>query len=789
MEQGLTTKEAEEKLQQFGKNEIQTEEKISAIGIFLSQFPTLLNAILATAGVLSIIIHDILDGVFIFTILLVNGIVGFIQEYNAEKSLQKLKDFLTPTARVIRDGKEVQIATFDIVPGDIIKLFEGERIPADGILVSEKYIEVDESILTGESLPVEKKHNDDVLTGSLVIKGRGNTLVTKTGMQTSLGKIAQTLSSIETDKTPLQIRLDTLGKTLSFIAIGISLLLIPIGLSQGKMLFPLILLAASIAIAAIPESLPAIITIALGIGTNRMAKKHAIVRHMPAVETLGSVQIILTDKTGTLTQNAMIVKKCFLETGAKKEDMLKACLFGNTASLIEKTDGSVSWEVVGDKTDGALLLWTKEQKENTSSLTAGIVVDEYVFDPITKTVTTVFKQTKSAKDLTVFVRGAPEFVLANCRISPEKKDATTRAFNHYATEGLRVIGFAAKTITTHTKKRKELEQNLTFLGFIGIYDPPREEAQTAILTAKQAGVQPIMVTGDNDLTALAIAKEVGLIEEKEEIMTGDTMQKLSDDKLIKLLPNIRIFARVKPEDKLRLVELYKKQGFVVGVTGDGVNDALALKRADVGIAMGETGTDVAKEAADIVLTDDNFYTLVKAIEEGRKIYDNILKAITYLLSGNLAELSLVFFAILFGLPQPLLPTQILWINLVTDGLPALALAGDTKDKDLLNRKPRDPKSVILTKNRIIFIAVVGFGLSFSLLLLYKILLGSFSETFARTITFNALIIFHLFIALVVRKGSFFRPNRLLVITFILTLLLQLIITTIPFFQNIFHLGF
>lgn len=787
MEQGLTTREAEEKLQQFGKNEIQTQGKVSSVKIFLSQFPTFLNGILALAGVFSIVIHDVLDGVFIFTILLVNGIVGFIQEYRAEKALEKLKDFLTPLARVIRDGKEIQIATINIVPGDIVKLFEGERIPADGILISEKYIEIDESILTGESLPVEKKQNDNVLTGTLVIKGRGRLMVKTIGMQTVFGKIAQTLESIEIDQTPLQKRLDFLGKVLSATACIIAILIIPIGLIQGKLLIPLILLAVSIAIAAIPESLPAIITIALGIGTNRMAKKHAIVRKMPSVETLGAVQIILTDKTGTLTQNAMVVKKCNVETGVKKEDMLRACILGNTASLIEKTDGKETWEVVGDKTDGALLLWAKEQKENTASLIqSGKIVDEYVFDPTTKTITTVWQHTL-AKELHVFVRGAPEEILANCKTTKEKKDSITRAFNAYATEGFRVIGFATKTIQTRMNRR-DLEKDLTFLGFVGIYDPPRSEAKQAIAAAKRAGIQPVMVTGDNELTALAIAKEIGLIEENEDVMTGVVMQKLSDEELGKLLPKTRVFARVRPEDKLRLVDLYKKQGFVVGVTGDGVNDALALKRADVGIAMGETGTDVAKEAADIVLTDDNFATIVHAVEEGRKIYDNILKAITYLLSGNLAELSLVFFGTLFGLPQPLLPTQILWINLVTDGLPALALAGDTKDKDLLNNKPRDPKSQILSRDRLIFIAVVGFGLSFSLLLLYKILLGSFSETLSRTITFNVLVFSHAFIALAVRKGSFFRPNKFLILTFIGTFLLQIAITTIPFFQDIFHLG-
>ncbi len=789
MEQGLTTKQAKEKLQQFGKNEIHTKKHVSAIGIFLSQFPTLLNGILATAGALSLFLQNVIDGIFIFTILVVNGIVGFIQEYRAEKSLEKLKGFITQLARVIRDGKEVQITTFDIVPGDIVKLFEGERVPADGTLISSTHLEIDESIITGESLPVEKKQKDDILTGTLVMKGQGRLLVTKTGMQTNLGNIAETLASIKADQTPLQKRLDSLGKMLSFAAISISFLLIPIGLTQGKLLFPLILLAVSIAIAAIPEGLPAIITIALGIGTNRMAKKHAIVRKMSAVETLGAIQVILMDKTGTLTQNAMVVKKFAPENDTKKDDILRACIFGNTASLVKKTDGKKQWEVVGDKTDGALLLWAKDQKENTTMLIAnGEVVDEYVFDPATKTVTTVWKQTKSAKDLTVFVRGAPEKILAHCRLSIAKKNNITNNFNAFAKEGLRMIGFATKTIQ-EKMERKNVEKDLTFLGFVGIYDPPRKEAKQAIISAKQAGIQPIMVTGDSDITALAIAKEVGLIEKNEDVITGDIMQKLSDEELLKLMPKVRIFARVKPEDKLRLTDLYKKQGFVVGVTGDGVNDALALKRADVGIAMGETGTDVAKEAADIVLTDNNFTTILHAIEEGRKIYDNILKSITYLLSGNLAELSLVFFGTLLGLPQPLLPTQILWINLVTDGLPALALAGDTKDKNLLNRQPRDPNSQILTKNRIVFITLVGFGLSFFLLLLYKTLLGGFSETFARTITFNALIIFHLFIALAVRKGSFFQPNKLLIITFIGTVLLQLAITTIPFLQNIFHLGF
>lgn len=785
--EGLTTQEAEKLLQKFGKNEIQTKEAISAINIFLSQFPTVINGLLAAAAIFSFILSDIVDGVFIFTILFVNGIFGFLQEYKAEKSLEKLKSFVTPLSRVIRDGKEIQLATSDIIPSDTVILSEGDRIPADGVLIKGMHIEIDEAILTGESLPVIKKQGDTVFSGTLVIKGKGKLTVTQTGMTTKLGTIAQTLSQIKPDKTPLEIRLATLGKILSITAVIISLLLVPIGLAQGKSLFPLILLATSIAIAAIPEGLPAIITIALAIGTNRMAKKHAIVRKMPAIETLGSIQIILVDKTGTLTQNAMVVKKHMLNKGASINDIYRSCVLGNTASLIEKTDGKITYEVVGDKTDGALLLWAKNQHSNFDILkNEGKIIDEYVFDPTTKTVTTVWQLEKKQY---VFVRGAPEEILAKSTASSSEKAIITKQFTQYAKEGLRVIGLGTKTIDDRNKTRTELEQDVTFLGFIGIYDPPRPEVKEAIFAAKRAGIQPIMVTGDNELTAISIAKEIGFIEENEEVITGDVLNKLSDEELIPLLPKTRIYARTKPEDKLRLVTLFKKQGYVVGVTGDGVNDALALKRADVGIAMGKMGTDVAKEASSIILTDDNFATLVHAIAEGRKIYDNILKSITYLLSGNLSELSLVFFATVFNLPSPLLPTQILWINLVTDGLPALALASDAKDPNVLAHNPRNPKSPILTKRRIILITTIGFGLSFFLLFIFKSLLGSYSEMFARTVTFNLLIISHLLIVFIVRGRSIFTSNRFLIISILGTLILQLFINIFPFSQEIFHLGF
>lgn len=792
MEKGLTSKEAHEKLVQFGKNEIKAAGKKSAFSIFISQFPTVINAILLIAAILSFFLSDLIDCVFIVAVLTLNGVFGFVQEYRAERSLEKLKNFVKPRSRAIRNGEEIEIETVNIVPGDLVVLCEGDRIPADGVLALARHIEVDESILTGESLPVIKKENDLLLKGTLISKGRGSLLVQKTGMETRFGQIAQKLSSLESEKTPLQKQLDGLGKNLSFVVIFFSFLLIPIGLVQDKSLFPIILIAISIAIAAIPEGLPAVVTIALAIGTNRMAKKQAIVRKMSSVETLGSVQIILTDKTGTLTQNKMQVKKSFVFSEKSLDNLVLACVLGNTASLIEKSDGETpAFDVVGDKTDGAFLLWLKEQKKNLEELKSkGKILDEYVFDPLTKTVTVVWDPSLRSgqnKEKHVFVRGAPERLIEISNLKDKEKERIESLFKKYAKEGLRVIAFGHRKLPPdHANfERMELEKNLEFLGFLGIYDPPRIEVKTAIQNAKIAGIKTIMVTGDNDLTALSIAKEIGLIEKDEDVVTGDELSKIPDEELKSIILKTRIFARVKPEDKLRLVNLFKNQGLIVGVTGDGVNDALALKRADVGIAMGETGTDVAKEASDIILINDNYSTLVAAILEGRTIYNNIVRAITYLLSGNLSEISLIFLAAILGMPNPLLPTQILWINLVTDVFPALALASEEKDLRVLKHPPRDPKMPILNKERLFFIAIWGFSLAIFLLFIFRIIPN---QLLGRTLVFNLLIFAHLIIAFIVR-GKIPTPNRNLFIVAIGTICIQIAISTTPFFQQIFHLGF
>ncbi len=785
MDHGLTSDQAKEKLATVGRNEIETKNSFSALSVFLSQFPTFINAILLLGAIFSALIGNFIDSSFIFSIIILSAIFGFVQEYKAEKSLEKLKNYIKPLSRVIRNGKEEEIPSSELVPGDIVLLNEGEYIPADGKITISHHIEIDESVLTGESIPVAKNDKDEAFSGTLVSKGKGRLLVTKTGMDTRFGQIAKTLAGVNSDKTPLQKNLSSLGKIISVVAVTIAALLIPIGLSQNRDLFHLILLSISAAVAAIPEGLPAVITIALAIGTNRMAKKNAIARKMSAIETLGAVQIILSDKTGTLTKNEMTVKEFFLNKDIHLNFLLKSCVVGNTASLVQKGE-SGKFEAIGDKTDASLLVWAKEKVDNLASLTdGGKVIDEFVFDPETKLITTIWEEKDKRY---VFVRGAPEKILENSTLTKSEKQKIEQAFEAYARKGYRVIAFGYKNHEDKTQNRRKLEENVEFLGFVGIYDPPREEAALAIKNAREAGIRTVMVTGDNPLTALTIAKEIGLIEKEENVVTGDELDKMSDEELGKIILNTSVFARTKPEDKLRLVTIYKKMGYVVGVTGDGVNDTLALKKADVGIAMGQTGTDVAREASDIVLSDDNYSTLIRAVLEGRTIYNNILKSITYLLSSNLSEISLIVIAAVLKMPDPLLPTQILWINLVTDGLPALALASDNRNSSVLKEKPRDPKQQILTGKRLLFIATVGFSISTILVLIFSQLLVSNSQTFSRTIIFNLLISSHLILAFLIRGKSILKINKILFFGVFLTLLLQFIITTTPFFQNIFHLG-
>lgn len=782
MEKGLSSNEVLALQQKYGKNVISSQATASAFKMFLAQFPTLINIILFIAGVFFWIIGDTVDSSFIFAVILVNACFGFVQEYRAEKSLEKLKQYAAPVARVRRNGQESQILAEDIVIGDIIILSEGDRIPADGKLLDADNLEVDESILTGESLSVLKALNDEVYWGTLITRGKGIAVIEKIGMQTRFGQIANTLTTIREEKTPLQKSLDHMAKMLAIFALLAGLSIIPAGLFHHADIIPLLLTAGTIGVAAIPEGLPAVITIAFAVGTHRMAKRHAIVRKMAAVETLGAIQIVLVDKTGTITQNKMTVKDTWLLERDALHFFVRSCLLGNTASLVEKANNE--FEIIGDQTDGAMLIWAKHH-EALAKTEGGKVFDEYVFDPNTKTITTLWHHGEHEY---AFVRGAPEYVLDKCKISDEDRAKVKKQFEKYASAGLRTIGFAYKR-QAHIadKKRETLESELTFLGLMAMYDPPRVETKDAITKAHVAGIAVYMVTGDNEHTALTLAKEVGLVQKDEVVVTGDTLAKLSDEELSSVLLNTRIFARTKPEQKLRIVTMLQKLGKVVGVTGDGVNDALALKKADVGVSMGKTGTDVAKEASDIILSDDNFATLIKAIEEGRGIYKNIVNAILYLISGNLAKILLVFFATLFNLPLPLLPTQILWINLITDSIPALALATGSRDRSVLSKHPRDPKTPLLSFERLFIICVIGLALAEFMLFYYYNLLQTYSVDVARTSIFNALIYLHLLIVIGFGWQSIKRGNLYLIGTIVFIFILQYFVTHNPFFQQILHL--
>jgi Ca2+-transporting ATPase len=782
---GLSTQEANVLLSQEGPNSLPLHADKSPLLLLLQQFPSLMNGLLFAAALFSFFFSDLIDAIFILMTILLNGVFSFIQEYKAEKSLQALVSYAPDEVRVIRDQQEKSIPATQLVPGDIVILTEGDRIPADGKLIKATTFEVDESAFTGESLPVNKELDATCLMGTLVNKGNGIILIEKTGIKTRFGQIAKTLSTISVGKTPLEKQLSQLGKFLTFLALAIAALIIPVGLWQGHPQTTVILTAISIAVAAVPEGLPLVLTIALAMGTSRLAHKKAIVRKMQAVETLGAINVLLVDKTGTLTQNNMRVKHIWTKGGKIPTEMLKAALLGNTATVSKKDDGSV--DILGDRTDGALLLWAEEQHSSLHSLLKeGKIIDEFVFDVTAKTVSTIWENND---ERSIFVRGAPEAIVNRSILSANERVEIEKEYEKFAKEGLRVIAFGyRKGLSSKKAAREEQEKELTFLGFAGLYDPPRKEVSQAIQQAHRAGIKTIMVTGDNELTALTIAKEIGFLETSQDVITGEQLRALSDDQLIQNLKNVQIIARSEPEDKLRIATLLEKQGFIVGVTGDGVNDALVLKKAHVGIAMGESGTDVAKEASDIIITDDNFQTIVRAIEEGRTIYHNLVQAILYLLMSNLSELALVIFATALNLPTILLPTQILWINLVTDGFPALALATDPTSHAVLNDPPRNTKLPLITTKRMWKILGGGIGLALLLSLLYVTFLNFLNPTLARTLIFDGLVLSHLALALIIRGRSLRTISPFFLITLLITLFAQGLVTVLPFTQELFNIG-
>ena len=802
---GLSADESQKRLSQYGHNRLEEKPGKSPLLIFFEQFTNILILILIVAAVISAFIGDLTDTIVILAIVLLNAVIGFFQEYRAERALAALKKLEIPAATIIRDGKHQQIPATEIMPGDIVVLTAGEIVPADIRLIESPNLMIDESSLTGESTPVEKSTNiiseetsladrrNMTFKGTVITYGRGVGVVVTTGMSTELGRIAYLLQETEKIKTPLQIKLDVMGKRLAVAALLLCLIIFIAGVWRGESLQLMSLTAISLAVAAIPESLPAVITIVLALGAYRMSKVNALIRKLPAVETLGCVTAICSDKTGTLTQNKMKVE--FIYDG--KELKKKWSLDTSDMNLIFKAmtlcnDASIdSDKGIGDPTEIALLKAASKLGINKSELEKKYPrINEIPFDSFKKRMTTIHSSPENQEIHLAFMKGSVDSLLDTCSIDNNIKGQIIKENEKMAGDGIRVLAVAYREIKKGISTA-EVEKEFTFLGLVGMIDPPREEAYEAVKICMKAGIVPIMITGDHPSTAKSIAKRLGITNENGQTITGRDMEVLEPAHLNNLLSSVRIFARVSPEDKIRIVSALKEKGHIVAMTGDGVNDAPALKKADIGIAMGITGTDVSKEASDIILRNDNFATIVKAVYEGRVIYDNIRKFIRYMLSTNSGEILTMFFALMIGMPLPILPIQILWINLVTDSFPALALGVEPAEKNVMNRPPRDPKESIFARGLWQHIIWVGLLMSFGTLGVMAWGLKYDDLDHARSMVFFTLAGFQMFHVMAIRseRESIFTlgllSNKALLGAVLLTFLLQLMITYIPILQRIF----
>lgn len=711
---GLSTREAEKRVKTYGLNELKHNKKKSPVLIFLAQFNDFLVWVLIGATIISGFIGDKADAITILIIVIVNAILGFVQEFRTEKSLEALQELAAPTCKVIRDGNIKVVSSKELTIGDLVVLEAGDRIPADGTFIDAANMVVDESLLTGESVGISKdttKGKNSGFMGTIVLKGRGLIIIDAIGMKTEMGKIANLLDNIEEDKSPLRERLDSLGKILVVMCIVVCLIVTILGIIRGNDITEMFLLGVSLAVAAIPEGLAAIVTVALALGVGRMLKRNALVRKLPAVETLGCTSVICSDKTGTLTQNKMTVKEILVngriyELDKEKiydcEKLKEAFIYCNDANYNYEIK-DIEKAVMGDPTETALVkAFYKDSKELQKFVEKSKRVYEISFDSTRKMMTVIMNE--NGKE-TCYMKGAPERVLEKCnsvlengKVKPltyQKKKQIYSYIEAMSNRALRCIAAAYKE--ENLFKNESVECDLIFLGVAGSMDPPRIEVKDAVLKCKMAGIKPIMITGDHKNTALAIAKSINICNSDDQAVTGDELEKMSDSELVKKVNKIRVFARVSPNHKLRIVRAFKKDNNIVAMTGDGVNDAPAIKEADIGVAMGISGTDVTKEAAAMVLMDDNFATIVSAVEEGRVIYDNIRKFIRYLLSCNLGEVLTMFLASLFYLPNPLTPIQILFVNLATDGLPAIALGVDPPDKDIMRQSPREKNEGIFAR--------------------------------------------------------------------------------------------
>jgi P-type Ca2+ transporter type 2C len=839
---GLSSEEVQSRLAKYGPNELKKEERTSPLTLFLNQFKNVLIIILLVATVLSGLVGETLDAALILVIVLFCAILGFIQEYRAEQALEALKKMLSPTITAMREGKEEEVSTKDLVPGDILLLEAGDKIPADARIVESYSLKCDEAPLTGESVPVGKNakamppevrvsdRKNVVFTGTTVTYGRSKAVVTSTGMETEFGKIAREVTSVKEEQTPLEKRTQEIGKWLGIISLGICFLVAGISVIRegisGKIDFPfivtMVMFAVSLAVAAVPEALAAIVTGALAIGMHQMAKRNALIRRMPAVETLGCTTVICSDKTGTLTKGEMTVRKVFAGgrtievTGAGYEPVgefrgsgridpsasasLRTLLLGGLLcndSVLGRVESK--WAVKGDPTEGALVVAAvKGGFHETEARLENARIEELPFSSERKRMTTVHQMTDGKR--TAFMKGAPEVVLHRCThvledggirgLKEAEREKILKANEEMADAALRVLAIAYRDCSELTDCAEDLlEREMVFAGLVGMIDPPRTEAIEAIKVCREVHIKPVMITGDHKLTAVAIAREMGIYQQGDIVLIGEDLEKMTEADLEKIVHKVSVYARVSPMDKLKIVKAWKNRGEVVAMTGDGVNDAPALKHADIGVAMGITGTEVSKEASDMVLSDDNFATIVKAIERGRWIYDNIKKYLTYLLRCNVTEVIVIGGVVLISGPEylPLLPAAILFMNLATDGLPALALGIAPPDPDIMRRPPRDPRESVFSWDVKMFIILALFiEIPFFFYLFYE---GLSDIKQARTEVFFLFIFIELLIALNFRsmRYSIFKapPHLWLILAILSQIVLTVLLIQIPSIQEAF----
>lgn len=746
-QQGLTSKAAQEKLAQVGPNALVEGKKKSVVEVFLEQFKDLMVIILIVAAVISAFTGNLESTAVIIVVLILNAILGTVQHVKAEKSLEALKSLSAPAAKVLRDGKKQEIAAKDVVPGDILLLEAGDLVTADGRILDNFSLQVNESSLTGESTNIDKLDTtfekevpladrvNMVYSSSLVTYGRANVLVTATGMDTEIGKIATLMNETKERRTPLQVSLDQFSSRLATAILIFCALILGLQMWRGQPLLDALLFAVALAVAAIPEALSSIVTIVQAMGTQKMAKEHAIIKNLAAVESLGSVSVICSDKTGTLTQNKMTVEDIYIGGKVLKPEelnlsnqlhryLLYDVVLNNDASL---SDG----KKIGDPTESALLeMYRKVPGIDLGDGKLGLSESELRehLDRLEEVPFDSDRKLMSTKHLihtvpTIFVKGAIDVLLKRCvnirfgddvrpMTEQDRKDILAQN-NHFSENGLRVLAFAYKE--SDEELSTDSEKDLTFIGLVSEMDPPRKESVAAVARAKEAGIRTVMITGDHKVTAVAIAKKIGIFTDGDLALTGLELDALSDEELDQQIEKVAVYARVSPENKIRIVNAWQRKNHIVSMTGDGVNDAPALKKADVGVAMGITGTEVSKDAASMILTDDNFATIIKAVANGRTVYENIRNAIGYLLSGNLSAIITVLFASIAALPVPFVAVQLLFINLVTDSLPALAIGMEPGNPDILKRKPRDPKASLLDKKFVTQISIQGFLISLSVI--------------------------------------------------------------------------